>query len=56
MKNPVEEWEALLKSIRRAAHVLGEDLTERDLPDYQNWFEAREMHKRLWARVHRKGK
>jgi len=51
-----EEWENLIKSIKKAAHRLNEDLTERDMPDYMNWFVAREMHRNLWARVRRKGK
>ena len=51
-----EEWENLIKSIKKAAHRLNEDLTERDMPDYMNWFVAREMHRNLWARVRRKNK
>ncbi len=51
MKSPEDDWEALVSSIRKAARILNMDLTERDMPDYQNWFIAREMHKDLWARV-----
>lgn len=51
MKNPEKEWEAIMHSIRKAAHILNEDLTERDMPEYQNWFVARDMHNNLWARV-----
>ena len=51
-----EKWEALLKSIRRAAKILNIDLTERDLPDYLNWVVASDMNKNLWARVYRRRK
>lgn len=56
MKNPENDWEALMRSVRKAARILGEDLTERDMPDYQNWDLAREMHRNLWARIRNRRK
>ena len=49
-----EKWEKLMASIRKAAHILNIDLTEKDMPEYLNWPVGRDMNKRLWARVHRK--
>ena len=49
-----EKWEKLMASIRKAAHILNEDLTERDMPEYLNWPVGTDMNKRLWAQVHRK--
>ena len=49
-----EKWEALMASIRKAIHILNIDLTEADLPEYQNWYVGREMHQRLWALVYTK--
>ena len=51
MKDQDEQWENLIKSIRKAAGILGEDLNEKDLPDRYNFFAAREMREALWARV-----
>lgn len=49
--NEQDKWELLMASIRRAANILGIDLTERAMPDYLNWFIGRDMSKRLWNRV-----
>lgn len=49
-----EQWEALMRSIREAAHKLNLDLTEADMPDYFNWGFARDMHRRLWAQLYAK--
>lgn len=49
-----EKWEAIMRSIRKAAHILRMDLTERDMPDYLNWPVATDMNKRLWAMVYAK--
>lgn len=50
---PEEKWERLMKSIRRAALILGIEITERDVPEYLNWPIARQMSKRLWGRIKR---
>ena len=52
--NEREKWEALMRSIRKGAHILGRTLTERDMPDYLNWYVATDMNKRIWAEVHSK--
>ena len=46
-----EKWNALVRSIRKAAHILNLELTERDLPEYMNWFAGPKMNKRLWDLV-----
>lgn len=46
-----EKWERLMASIRRAAKLLGIDLTELDIPEYLNWFVAARMSRDLWAKV-----
>ena len=49
-----EHWEAMMASIREAAKILNIDLTEKDMPEYMNWFVGRPMHRDLWARVYAK--
>lgn len=44
-------WEDILRSIFKAARILGVDITEQDLPDYDNYKELVALHKELWARV-----
>jgi len=54
--NEDEKWEALIKSIRKAAHILGKTLNEEDMPDYLNWFVGTKMNDNLWAQVYARGK
>jgi len=49
-----EKWEALMASIRKAAKILGKELTEQDVPEYLNWYVGRAMHEDLWAQVYAK--
>lgn len=51
-----DKWEALIKSIQKAARILGKDLTERDMPDHLNWFVGRNIHDELWGEVYRRRK
>lgn len=51
-KDEAQKWNILMASIRRAAHILNQDLEERDYPDFLNWNVARDMHKRLWNKVY----
>ena len=46
-----DKWQALMRSIRKAAHILNLDLTEKEWPEYQNWFVGVAVHKRLWDLV-----
>ncbi len=50
----VEKWEALMRSIRRAARILNLDLTEVDMPDYLNWEVASDIHQNLWSMVYQR--
>jgi len=47
-----EKWNALILSIKKAAKILGIDLTEEDIPEYLNWFSGAKMHKNLWNSVY----
>ena len=51
-----ENWETLMRSIRRAAKILNIDLAEADMPDYLNWSVASDMHRNLWALIYSKRK
>lgn len=51
-----EKWEALLRSIRKAAKILSIDLTEEDMPRYQDWIAGADMHRKLWDLVYDKRK
>ena len=48
-----DRWERLLHSIRKAARILGREITE---PDHFNWFVARDMNDNLWAQVYAQNK
>ena len=56
MMTEEEKWEALIRSIKKAAHILGKTLNEEDMPDYLNWTVGRDMNERLWARVYSRNK
>ena len=47
-----EKWEELLRSMRKAARILGMTLEEDDLPEYLNWFSGAKMHQNLWDQVY----
>ena len=47
-----EKWDAIMRSIRKAARILNIDLTEQDVPEHLNWFVARKMHRYLWDQVY----
>jgi len=47
-----EMWDAIIRSIRKAARILRIYLTEPDMPEHMNWFAARTMHKYLWDQVY----
>ena len=51
MHDENEEWNTIVRSIRKAARILKRDLTETDMPDYGNWFAARTIHNYLWDQV-----
>jgi len=51
-----EKWELLMASIRKAARILGIELTEKDMPEYLNWFVGRKMNEELWGRVYSRDK
>ena len=51
-----EKWEALIRSINKAAHILGKELTEKDVPEYLNWRVGTEMNHRLWSEVYARNK
>lgn len=54
-RDKAEEWEQLMKSIRRAAKILGKDLSA-EWPDYGNWQYARDLWSKLWAQVYNRNK
>ena len=54
--NKEYSWDNLIRSINKAARILGFDLTETDMPQYPNWFAARKLHSNLWNLVYLKNK
>lgn len=48
---PEEKWNRLRRSVLKAAHILRIDLTERDIPQYGEWFALRRMNEDLWGQI-----
>jgi hypothetical protein len=48
-----KQWISLLRSIKRAAKILNIDLTEKDIPEYGEWYSAVKLHSYLWSMVKR---
>jgi hypothetical protein len=51
-----DSWNTIIHSIKRAARILNINLTETDMPDYENWLAARTIHNYLWNQVYLKRK
>ena len=47
-----EQWHELILSMQKAAKILNIELTERDMPEYLDWFAGRNLHQDLWDRVY----
>jgi len=52
--NEEDKWNALMRSIRKAARILNIDLSPEAMPEYMNWLVARTMHRYLWDQVYLK--
>ena len=48
------QWQELIRSMNRAARILNIDLTEKDIPEYLDWYTARKIHRSLWNQVYLK--
>ena len=52
--NTEYSWDNLIRSINKAARILGIEITEAEMPQYPNWYAARQMHDNLWKMVYAK--
>lgn len=52
--NEEDKWNALIRSIKKAARILSEDLEEIDMPEYLNWRVGTDMNQHLWNQVYLK--
>lgn len=47
-----EKWQALMRSIRKAAKILNWDYNTVDMPNYLDWKEGADLHRKLWDLVY----
>lgn len=47
-----DKWQAMIRSIHKAAKILNRDLTEKDMPEPLDWRAGSDLHDRLWAEVY----
>lgn len=47
-----EQWQELVRSIRKATRILNYDIPGQDMPLYLDWPAGAKLHKDLWNEVY----